>query len=98
MVEVNRFRDGLLITVIVVIASWFALSFMPVFIAGSNWLSDFRQANFAPEISQNADIVILTITEDTMTMSAIRHAQIPATTSAFRRSNRTRLPVVLPRC
>lgn len=66
MAKVKRLRDGLFITVIVTMATWFAVNFMPVFIAGNNWLSDFRQANFAPETSQHTDIVILTISEETM--------------------------------
>lgn len=66
MAKVNRLRDGLFITVIVAAASWLAVTFMPVFFTGGNRLSDIRQANFAPETSQHADIVILTITEDTL--------------------------------
>ena len=66
MTKVNRLRDGVFITAVVALASWLVVSFMPVFINGGNWLSDFRQANFAPETSQHADIVILTITEESL--------------------------------
>ena len=72
MAEVNRLRDGLLITVTVAMVSWFAVNFLPVFIAGSDWLSDFRQANFAPEMSQDANIVVLTISEETMALLPYR--------------------------
>jgi len=66
MRNAHRTRDGLAITVAVSLTTWLAVIYLPVFASGAQWLSDFRIANFSPRQPQNQDIVILTITEETL--------------------------------
>jgi class 3 adenylate cyclase len=62
----QQIRDGLIIAIGVSLVAWLAVRYLPVFATGTQWLSDFRIANFSPPRPQNDDIVILTITEDTL--------------------------------
>ena len=48
------------------LVTWLAMHYLPVLSGGSQWLEDFRVANFSPGVSQNDDIVVLTITEETL--------------------------------
>ncbi|MGI9263319.1 MAG: CHASE2 domain-containing protein, partial [Gammaproteobacteria bacterium] len=66
MRKAHRTRDGLVIAVAVSLATWLTVTYLPVFASGAQWLSDFRIANFSPRKAQNEEIVILTITEETL--------------------------------
>ena len=65
-IDQHGWREAAAICIAVILVVWLLVPWVTLFRLGSQWLTDFQVAYFSPPAEQHADIVLLTIGEDTL--------------------------------